>query len=68
VAPIGGVFAQDGVFSRDRATCALKILPGLSQTSAIQFTVQSAIVEMSRTKIRLPEIDGAGHVALLATV
>jgi hypothetical protein len=41
---------------------------GLSENRAIQFTVQSAIVEMSLTKIRLPEIDGAGHVALLATV
>ena len=34
----------------------------------VQFTVQSAIVEMSLTKMRLPETAGAGQVALSATV
>jgi hypothetical protein len=34
----------------------------------VQFTVQSATVEMSLTKMRLPEIAGAGQVALFATV
>jgi hypothetical protein len=52
----------------DRAKCALKIMHRVVTKSAIQFTVHSAMVEMSLTKIRLPEIDGAGHVALLATV
>jgi hypothetical protein len=33
-----------------------------------QFTVQSATVEMSLTKMRLPETAGAGQVALSATV
>src|SRR5215468_8827684 len=36
--------------------------------SRIQFRVQSATVERSLTKMRLPEIDGAGQVALFATV
>ncbi len=36
--------------------------------NSFQFSVQSASVEISRMKIRLPEIAGAGHVALSATV
>src|SRR5262245_38174747 len=40
--------------------------PSLSKT--LQFTVQSDTVEMSLTRIRLPEKAGAGHVALSATV